>query len=50
MNDVQKTKVEWFKLRTGCNDEEAEHWMKQAQFRIEVAIRMRADFMKRQSS
>lgn len=41
MNDVQKAKVEQFKQRTRCDDAEAEKWMKQAQFRVEVAIRMR---------
>lgn len=41
MNAKQQVKVDWFRLRTGCSSEEAEKWLKQAKFKLEVAIRLR---------
>ena len=41
MNAKQLAKVVWFKLRTGCDDVEAEVFLKQAKFKIEEAIKLR---------
>lgn len=41
MNAKQLTKVTWFMLRTGCSTAEAERWLKEAKFKLEVAIRLR---------
>ena len=41
MNDDQQAKVKWFMHRTGCNDIEAEHFLKEAKFKIDIAIELR---------
>ena len=41
MNDNQQAKVIWFMRRTGCDDVEAEHFLKKAKFKIDVAVELR---------
>jgi hypothetical protein len=41
VNAKQQAKVVWFKLRTGCDDAEAERFLKEAKFKLEEAIRLR---------
>lgn len=40
MNAKQEAKVVWFIHRTGATAEEAEKFLKEAKFKIEVAIRL----------
>lgn len=41
MNQDQQAKVTWFRLRTGCDQSEAEKWLKEAKFKIDIAIDLR---------
>ncbi len=41
MNADQEAKVKWFMLRTGCDAAEAEAFLKEAKFKIDIAIQLR---------
>lgn len=47
MNEKQQAKVAWFKHRTGCDDTEAEKYLKEAKFKINEALELRKANWKR---
>jgi hypothetical protein len=49
-NHKHDAKIEWFKLRTGCSEQEAKKFLDLSKWKLEIAIRERNLYLKQEQN